>query len=100
MVSKKVMRWIVNNINSIPGKFSKIRALSKFDFSRVFEFAVKEVMDAKKAGREPDPSNVSKFAPDMNEDVIREFISFSSALSSCWEKHGDNVDEILKCLET
>jgi len=99
MVSKKILRKIIDKKDEIPEKFSKIRALSKFDFSRVFEFAVKEVIEAKKANREPDIQVVSRFAPDMDEEIIREFIEFSKDLVSCWEKEKDNLEAILSCLK-
>jgi len=99
MVKRKVIKKLIDRKSEIPDRFSKIKSLSKFDFARVFEFAIKEVVDSKKSGREPLPENVSKYAPDMSKEIIEEFINFSKEVVKCWEKHKDNIDDIINCLK-
>lgn len=99
MIPKKIIRKLIDAKDDVCNKFEKLKALSKFDFSRVLEFAIKEVLEANKSGREPNVDNVAKFAPDLDASTLEEFITFSKAVVSCWEKIGNKPNEIINCIK-
>jgi len=99
VVSKKIIRKIIDKKQDLPEKYSRIKALSKFDFSRVMEFVVKEFLEANKKGKEPSIDAVSKYVPDIAREILEEFFEFTKALFECWKEHGDKLDAIMNCLK-
>ena len=99
MISKKIVRKLIDKKQDLPEKYSRIKALSKFDFARVMEFVVREFLEANKKGREPNIDAVSKYVPDIGREILEEFFAFTKDLFECWKKHGDKLDVIMNCLK-